>query len=137
MNCEILFRGKRTDNNEWIESDSIKQLNGEVFLLQGRCWVSVVPETVGRFTGSTDRNGVKIFEGDVVVWDYDTPDIDSSDTTPELVRWDKDYCGFVVNDNDIYTIDANCSIIGIDAGCRIIGNMYESSKLVGGDERSK
>ena len=78
---EILFRGKRVDNGEWIEGlliktktefDNIYVWN---YAIQYHCptngtsyryeTVEVAPETIGQFTGQTDRNDVKIFEGDI------------------------------------------------------------------------
>jgi uncharacterized phage protein (TIGR01671 family) len=65
---EILFKGKREDNREWIcgmpcateESGiyAIQTLEGGIF--------DIIPETVGQFTGLPDINNRKIFEGDIV-----------------------------------------------------------------------
>lgn len=71
---EILFRGKRTDNGEWVEGYYVP-IGEYHYILTGRLELVpylgfehflVNPETIGRFSGLTDRNGVKIFEGDIV-----------------------------------------------------------------------
>jgi hypothetical protein len=59
---EILFRGQRQDNREWVHGD-LEHLSYGVITIQGYI---VDPETVGEYTGIEDGNGAKIFEGDVV-----------------------------------------------------------------------
>lgn len=109
---EILFRGKREDDGEFIISDSIMQIERQNPRLWAKfdCWVKVIPETVGQFTGLYDKNGKKIFEGDIV---------ESPHGTQGFIEWQNAECAFLVNIGDDWQTMDDCPY-------EVISNIYDN-----------
>ena len=113
---EILFRGKRADNGEWTEGYFFKSWD-KVFLLWGMTgdcpnMEEVIPETVGQFTGLCDKNGKKIFEGDIV---------ESPNGTQGFIEWQNAECAFLVNIGDDWQTMDDCPY-------EVISNIYDNTE---------
>lgn len=139
---EILFRGKRIDNGEWVEGDLRQDRDflytfidgwdycvGETGLEREPFIDEVIPETVGQYTGLTDKNGVKIFEGDIVdassEW-WDACGSAGHDSPIIIVEWDEGVCGFA----PFAIYDCDCDVYINADGCEVIGNIHDNPELV-------
>ncbi len=120
---EILFRGKRKLGNEWIEGSLHieKFTDDEEYLCCEVCQCDVYPETVGQYTGLTDKNGKKIFEGDIC-------------------KHRSNYSGDFVITTVTYTDGQFLAIVDKDSGfnlsdkLEIVGNIYDNPELLKGGE---
>lgn len=90
---EILFRGKRVDNKRWVYGflsfiywDAPKK--ARIYSPEEARSLDVITETVGQYTGLTDRNGRKIFEGDILEGDLED-NLDPGAKWRSIVVWGK------------------------------------------------
>ena len=137
---EILFRGKRVDNGEWetgyyvranyhwhkhgIHKDWIVTgacSNGGWFALHGR--YPVVSDTVGQYTGLTDKNGKRIFEGDIV---RGRDALEKGLVVEGYI--DHQYGSFCIV-GDLIT-----HFRWMDYEVEVIGNIHDNPELIGGKE---
>ena len=143
---EILFRGKRLGDGEWVDGslfvdekkDKHESLVGYVNYRVG--W-EIDPDTVGQFTGLTDKNGKRIFEGDIIYAHY--ANAPKADFVEQVVFCDGRFCSLfstidgsgkmwsalpfsaphIKNDKSIYM-----------EWCEVIGNIHDNPELLGGKQ---
>lgn len=139
---EILFRGKAINrdkeyhrtkykNGDWIYGlvtrlydNRFENLPAEMTDINGVSGIEVNYETIGQYTGLTDKNGNKIFEGDIVksceyddiyiIRYFDDHNYPAFDCVPEVPLCECNGLAFLVNTE----------------GCEIIGNIYDNPELL-------
>ena len=120
MMREILFRGKKIDNDEWtygfyfehsIDGQKYSYIKYQTFD-EGFVTNEVVADTVGQFTGLFDKNGKKIFEGDIV---------ESPNGTQGFIEWQNAECAFLVNIGDDWQTMDDCPY-------EVVGNIYDKGE---------
>lgn len=158
---EILFRGKRKDNGEWVYGyyvcDETGQISEEpiafIYHLNNHpCgWdlipFEVIPETVGQFTGLLDKNGKKIFEGDIlhfrayrgggfgcpigtdicyrVLFGHCNPDMDTLTEYVGFWALGKNY-----DEVDLYENGTSISYLVDSHGACVIGTIHDNPELM-------
>lgn len=127
---DINFRGKRTDNGEWVYGVPTKDGRGEMVMVEnifeceeyncrGANCLYVDENTVGQYTGLKDKNGTKIFEGDIVLL--------KGDEEPYQVAFDES-CFQVYGNSICYVMDNF-----YDHDIEVVGNIYDNPELLEGD----
>ena len=118
---EILFRGKQVGNDKWVEGGYYENNTGKYIISPALVAHLVIPETVGQFTGLTDCNGVKIFEGDIISYN------DWYGEWSGVVKYDSDDAKFIVRltDNDIADFGDLCC-----GDCKVYGNVHDNPELL-------
>lgn len=148
---EILFRGKRVQGN-WAYGGLIQSANDFCISIKtdkGFMCAYVKSETVGQYTGLTDKNGKKIFEGDIIRYadndeyemyleslecpeEYEGVDFSRMWTVDEVVYGDKiGYPAFDLNAHDFECNGlAELSENGGQWFYEVIGNIHDNPELL-------
>ena len=134
---DILFRGKWVDDGEWVEGFPYITHGGEHQIRYydsesniENCSHTVIPDTLGRFSGLTDRNGVKIFEGDIIEFDHPY----NGKSIHAVVQ---DGCGWNLSNFYASCFDyPGCAFSEGPKYMTVIGNVHDNPELleVSGDE---
>ena len=125
---EILFRGKRVENDDWVFGDLIHEPWGDCIQVMEkdnintfkfrRTKYSVRKETVGQYTGLLDKNGERIFEGDVLTLDGEDGFF--------VLEFQEDTARFVMS--------GDCIVIDFDNfwsyEVEVIGNIHDNPELL-------
>lgn len=134
---EILFRGKDIKGN-WYEGLLAHNIAKDEWYISNKAGVStayqVRPETIGQYTGLTDKNGVKIFEGDVVRISEDYYD-GLHYSGNEVYYSDGAFC--VEYETPEYDITSIGFLVREGVEVEVIGNIYDNPELIGETENVK
>lgn len=125
---EILFRGKclsckKFKHGDLVHIDNETEINALSFFNSGGCCcdevVHVDTDTVGQYTGLTDKNGVKIFEGDIVSV--------GGANYPVIFNTLGNCAEFALTDGVPFGFDY------VHVPMEVVGNIYDNPDLLGGD----
>ena len=146
---EILFRGKEIKTGKWVYGCFYYckgTAYGATFIVVNDFgFIEVIPHTVGQYTGLTDKNGVKIFEGDIIKedcgYEYQIGVVAFGDGYYDggvcpfrgwfidkftLVREDEEND----EDNFVFACNAHNSLLLIADEFEVIGNIYDNKDLL-------
>ena len=147
-----IYRGKRIDTGEWKEGYLLgvqKQVDGkDLFFIVDENNEShrVNPETIGEYTGLTDKNGVRIFEGDILESFYKKKRIVSvvkyGGFEPEFFYECAEAQGFFLHGMKLYGLYAydlaSSEMMFVEdmRQAKIIGNIHDTPELLGGNDNA-
>lgn len=133
---EILFRGKREDDGKWVEGfyteENVSFPSGMSVIENNKNDYPVDKETVGQFIGLLDKNGTKIFEGDILAFRLEDSE---NETIDGVVKYGQMNCGccdgvygWYIEGGDIRALDMK---YGFDDDERlyVVGNIYDNPEL--------
>lgn len=130
---EILFRGiikndnSRYKRGQWAVGDLVRLQDGNDGKPHIYGYGEVFAPTVGQYTGLTDKNGIKIFEGDIVkhhrtLWGSDNSDVG-------VILWCEHTCKFY-RTSKFYTVSEIEIWRDTAKNYEVIGNIHDNPELL-------
>lgn len=126
---KIVFRGKRIDTGEWVYGDlHTRCQKPHIHPDVPNCPISglkfnIDPDTVGQYTGLTDRNGKDVYEGDIALMDYSDFNTGKDGKIYAVVRWIDDRAAFMWDAGLNYYADMRNDV-------EICGNIHDNPELL-------
>ena len=128
---EYLFRGKMIANGKWSEGNLLVTRQGCCItpnVTELGSYGAVDPETVGQYTGYTDMNGKKIFEGDIVAFNYTADELTNCEILWFKNKWGvRERVHYPIDDIDLFFCERSI----------VIGNIYDNPELLGDENNEK
>ena len=130
MKRKIEFRGKKQRDNSWIYGLLMNDTYGHYRIQFDANQFSqvVIPETVGQFTGLRDKNGIDIYEGDILKIKETPFQIGG---LHQVIFYEDRYLTYSILYNDIDQANKHPLLYQIEyADAHVIGNIYDNPELL-------
>ena len=134
---EILFRGKNVDSGEWVYGGyslyphTRFPCKPTIYEVDSGCWnpVEIVPDTLGQYTGLNDKNGKRIFEGDIIRYHEAVGSVRFG-TYPSAYESRNTHAGFYIEWHIDRMLRIDLAFWANERGVEVIGNIHDNPEML-------